>query len=150
MRYIPTTTEERERMLRMIGVGSIEDLFSDIPTAVRLHDRVCKHEFVASGSWQKKRNGVTTRHIAKRILDYGFHAPTVYFPLIVEEAIMIEPTETENLQTLDEFIEAMIAIDREAQDNPDLVKSAPHTTPVKRLDEVRAARHPDLRWKPQS
>jgi len=114
------------------------------------YDRVCKHEFVASGTRQKKRNGVTTRNIAKRILDYGFHAPTVYFPLIVEEAIMIEPTETENLQTLDEFIEAMIAIDREAQDNPDLVKSAPHTTPVKRLDEVRAARHPDLRWKPQS
>ena len=113
------------------------------------YDRVCKHEFVASGTRQKRRNGVTTRNIAKRILDYGFHAPTVYFPLIVEEAIMIEPTETENLQTLDEFIEAMIAIDREAQDNPDLVKSAPHTTLVKRLDEVRAARQPDLRWKPQ-
>ncbi len=112
------------------------------------YDRVCKHEFVASGGRQKQRNGVTTRNIAKRILDYGFHAPTVYFPLIVEEAIMIEPTETESLQTLDEFIEAMIAIDREARETPDLVKSAPHTTSVKRLDEVHAARQPDLRWRP--
>ncbi len=104
---------------------------------------------MASGTRQKKRNGVTTRNIAKRILDYGFHAPIVYFPLIVEEAIMIEPTETESLQTLDEFIESMLAIDREARDDPDLVKSAPHTSPVKRLDEVHAARQPDLRWKPQ-
>jgi len=111
-------------------------------------DRVCKHEFVASGTRQKRRDGVTTRNIAKRILDYGFHAPTVYFPLIVEEAIMIEPTETESLQTLDAFVDAMIAIDREAQETPELVKSAPHTTPVKLLDEVRAARHPDLRWTP--
>ena len=113
------------------------------------YDRVCKHEFVASGTRQKRRDGVTTRNIAKRILDYGFHAPTVYFPLIVEEAIMIEPTETESLQTLDTFVDAMIAIDREAQETPDLVKSAPHTTPVKLLDEVRAARHPDLRWTPR-
>jgi glycine dehydrogenase subunit 2 len=112
------------------------------------YDRICKHEFVASGARQKKRNGVTTKDIAKRVLDYGFHAPTIYFPLIVDEAIMIEPTETESLRTLEEFVEAMIAIDREAQENPDLVKTAPHTTPVRRLDEVRAARQPDLRWRP--
>jgi glycine dehydrogenase subunit 2 len=111
------------------------------------YDRICKHEFVASGARQKKRNGVTTRDIAKRVLDYGFHAPTIYFPLIVDEAIMIEPTETESLRTLEEFVEAMIAIDREAQENPDLVKTAPHTTPVRRLDEVRGARQLDLRWR---
>jgi glycine dehydrogenase subunit 2 len=113
------------------------------------YDRLCMHEFVLSGTRQKKQYGVTTRDMAKRLLDYGFHAPTIYFPLIVEEAIMIEPTETESKRTLDEFIEAMQAIDREAQETPDLVRSAPHTTPVTRLDEVRAARQPDLRWRPQ-
>jgi glycine dehydrogenase subunit 2 len=82
-------------------------------------------------------------------LDYGFHAPTVYFPLIVEEAIMVEPTETESLQTLDAFVDAMIAIDRECREDPEKVRTAPHTTPVGRLDEVRAARQPDLRWKPK-
>jgi len=87
--------------------------------------------------------------MAKRMLDYGFHAPTIYFPLIVEEAIMIEPTETESKRTLDEFADAMQAIAREAQDEPDVVRTAPHSTPVRRLDEVRAARQPDLRWKPR-
>ena len=111
------------------------------------YDRVCKHEFVLSGNRQKKEHGVSTRDMAKRMLDYGFHAPTIYFPLIVEEAIMIEPTETESKRTLDEFIEAMRAIDREVQENPALVHSAPHAMPVKRLDEVRAARQPDLRWR---
>ncbi|MDR7541603.1 MAG: aminomethyl-transferring glycine dehydrogenase subunit GcvPB, partial [Armatimonadota bacterium] len=101
-----------------------------------------------SGVRQKRRDGVTTRDIAKRLLDYGFHAPTVYFPLIVEEAIMIEPTETESLQTLDAFVDAMVAIDRECQEDPEKVRTAPHTTAVGRLDEVRAARSPDLRWKP--
>lgn len=114
------------------------------------YDRICKHEFVLSGTRQKKQHGVTTRDMAKRILDYGFHAPTIYFPLIVEEAIMIEPTETESKRTLDEFIDAMLAIEREARENPDLVRTAPHGTPVKRLDEARAARHPDLRWKPRT
>ena len=100
-----------------------------------------------TGTRQKKDNGVTTKDMAKRILDYGFHAPTIYFPLIVDEAIMIEPTETESKRTLDEFVDAMLDIDREARETPDLVRTAPHTTAVKRLDEVRAARHPDLRWK---
>ncbi|HEU5300040.1 MAG TPA: aminomethyl-transferring glycine dehydrogenase subunit GcvPB [bacterium] len=113
------------------------------------YDRVCKHEFVFAGTRQKKQYGVSTRDMAKRMLDYGFHAPTIYFPLIVEEAIMIEPTETESKRTLDEFIDAMRAIDREAQENPDLVHGAPHNTPVTRLDEVRAARQPDLRWRPR-
>jgi glycine dehydrogenase subunit 2 len=112
------------------------------------YDRLCKHEFVFSGRRQKHEHGVSTKDMAKRMLDYGFHAPTIYFPLIVEEAIMIEPTETESKRTLDEFIEAMRAIDREAAEQPDLVREAPHATPVRRLDEVRAARQPDLRWKP--
>jgi glycine dehydrogenase subunit 2 len=84
--------------------------------------------------------------MAKRLLDYGFHPPTVYFPLLVEEAIMIEPTETEPLAALDAFADAMIAIAIEAHSDPELVKNAPYTTPVRRLDEARAARSPDLRW----
>ena len=107
------------------------------------------HEFVLSGRRQKK-NGVRTLDIAKRLMDYGFHPPTVYFPLIVDEALMIEPTETENKDTLDAFVEAMLSIAREVDETPDLVKSAPHTTVVGRLDEARAARSPDLRWRPES
>ena len=103
------------------------------------------HEFVLSGSKQKEQ-GVSTADMAKRILDFGFHAPTVYFPLIVREAIMIEPTETESKQTLDRFAECMIAIANEVETNPELVKNAPHTTPVSRLDEVRAVRQPDIRY----
>jgi glycine dehydrogenase subunit 2 len=113
------------------------------------YDRICKHEFVLSGRRQRDRYHVTTKDMAKRLLDYGFHSPTIYFPLIVEEAIMIEPTETESLQTLDSFVEAMIAIAREAATDPETVRTAPHETPVTRLDEVTAARRPDLRWRPQ-
>jgi glycine dehydrogenase subunit 2 len=105
----------------------------------------CMHEFVLSGRRQKKL-GVTTLDIAKRLLDYGFYAPTIYFPLIVEEALMIEPTETESRETLDAFADAMIKIAEEVENNPELVKGAPHSTPVGRLDEVKAARKPDLRW----
>ncbi|MEE9488607.1 MAG: aminomethyl-transferring glycine dehydrogenase subunit GcvPB [Candidatus Brocadiales bacterium] len=105
----------------------------------------CMHEFVLSGRKQKKL-GVSTLDIAKRLLDYGFYAPTIYFPLIVEEAIMIEPTETESKETLDAFVDAMIKIAEEAQNTPELVRKAPHNTPVGRLDEVKAARKPDLRW----
>jgi glycine dehydrogenase subunit 2 len=105
------------------------------------------HEFVLSGRRQRK-NGVRTMDIAKRLMDYGFHPPTVYFPLIVDEAMMIEPTETENKDTLDAFVVAMRAIAREAEESPELVTTAPSTTMVGRLDEVRAARVPDLRWHP--
>lgn len=111
------------------------------------YERHCKHEFVLSGIRQKKL-GVRTLDIAKRLLDYGVHAPTIYFPLIVDEAIMIEPTETESKAVLDEFIEAMIAIAKEAEENPDLLKGAPYTMVVGRLDETRAARELDLRWHP--
>jgi glycine dehydrogenase subunit 2 len=106
-------------------------------------ERACKHEFVMSGRRQKKL-GVRTLDIAKRLLDFGYHPPTIYFPLNVEECIMIEPTETESKETLDGFIETMIQIAQEAQDNPDLVVNAPYSTVVKRLDETQAARKPVL------
>ncbi|MED4404691.1 MULTISPECIES: aminomethyl-transferring glycine dehydrogenase subunit GcvPB [Heyndrickxia] len=109
------------------------------------YDRHCKHEFVLSGRRQKKL-GVRTFDIAKRLLDFGFHPPTVYFPLNVEECMMIEPTETESKETLDAFIDAMIQIAKEAEENPEIVQEAPHTTIVKRLDETRAARKPVLRY----
>jgi glycine dehydrogenase subunit 2 len=112
------------------------------------YDRMCKHEFVLSGRRQRDRYHVTTKDMAKRLLDYGFHSPTIYFPLIVEEAIMIEPTETESIQTLDAFIDAMISIAGEAETTPDLVRGAPYETPVTRLDDVTAARKPVLRWRP--
>lgn len=109
------------------------------------YDRVCKHEFVLSGNRQKKQ-GVRTLDIAKRLLDFGFHPPTVYFPLIVEECMMIEPTETESKETLDAFIDVMIQIAKEAEEAPEIVQEAPQNTLVKRLDEVLAARKPKLRW----
>jgi glycine dehydrogenase subunit 2 len=107
----------------------------------------CMHECVLSARRQKK-HGVSATDIAKRLLDLGFYAPSIYFPLIVEEALMIEPTETESKETLDEFCDAMIQIAREAETNPALVRDAPVTTPVRRLDQTRAAREPDLRWSP--
>ena len=106
----------------------------------------CMHEFVAS-TRKLKANGITTLDIAKRLLDYGFHSPTIYFPLIVEDALMIEPTDTETRETLDEFADALIKILKEAKTNPEILKKAPHNTPVSRLDEVQAARKPDLRWR---
>lgn len=111
-------------------------------------DRHCKHEFVLSGKRQKKL-GVRTLDIAKRLLDFGYHPPTIYFPLNVEECIMIEPTETESKETLDSFIDAMLQIAREAEENPEIVQEAPHTTVVSRLDETTAARKPILRYQKQ-
>jgi len=110
------------------------------------YKRTCMHEFVLSGR-KLKKHGVRTLDVAKRLLDYGFHAPTVYFPLIVPEALMIEPTETETKETLDAFAEAMIKIKKEAEENPDLLHEAPHVTPVRRLDEARAARELNVRWR---
>jgi glycine dehydrogenase subunit 2 len=109
------------------------------------YDRHCKHEFVISGRRQKKL-GVRTLDIAKRLLDFGFHPPTIYFPLNVEESMMIEPTETESKETLDAFIETMIQIAKEAEENPEIVQEAPHTTVVGRLDETKAARKPILKY----
>ena len=113
------------------------------------YDYTCMHEFVLSGDKQKA-NGVHTLEIAKRLMDYKFHPPTVYFPLIVSEAMMIEPTETENKARLDEFIDVMKNIAEEVKNTPQNVLSAPHCTPVKRVDETNAARHLDLRYKKDS
>jgi glycine dehydrogenase subunit 2 len=109
------------------------------------YDRISKHEVVFSGRRQKREHGVTTLDIAKAILDHGIHPPTIYFPLIVEEALMVEPTETESLETLDRFVEVMEGIAELAATDPAAVKRAPTTTPVGRLDEAAAARRPDLR-----
>jgi glycine dehydrogenase subunit 2 len=111
------------------------------------YDEPCMHECIFTDRIQHK-SGVSTLDIAKRLLDYGFHPPTIYFPLVVSGALMIEPTETETPETLDGFVAAMLAIAREAREEPELVKTAPHSTPVGRLDEARAARKPVLRWEP--
>jgi len=109
------------------------------------YDEPCMHECIFTDRIQH-RNGVSTLDIAKRLLDYGYHPPTIYFPLVVSGALMIEPTETETPETLDGFIDAMRAIAEEARVDPELVKQAPYSTPVRRLDEARAARKPVLRW----
>jgi len=117
----------------------------DIP-----YDRPCKHEFVASATSLKKKTGVRTLDVAKRLIDKGFHPPTIYFPLIVDEGMLIEPTETESIETLDAFADALIEIAAEAESDPELVTTAPHTAPVRRLDEATAARQPNLRWRPMT
>jgi glycine dehydrogenase subunit 2 len=109
-------------------------------------DRLCMHEFVLSARRLKREHGITALDVAKRLMDYGFHPPTIYFPLIVPEALMIEPTETEPKETLDAFVEAMLAIAQEARDDPDLLKGAPHHRPVGRLDEVKAAKRAVVRY----
>ena len=109
-------------------------------------DTVCKHEFVFDGLADKS-TGVTTLDIAKRLLDYGYHAPTIYFPLLFHQSIMIEPTETESKETLDDFIDIMHRVAEEALADPDMVKSAPHSTPVRRLDETTAAKSPLLKYR---
>ncbi|MCX8007124.1 MAG: aminomethyl-transferring glycine dehydrogenase subunit GcvPB [Coriobacteriia bacterium] len=114
------------------------------------YDRSCMHEFVLSAARLRRAHGVRTLDIAKRLLDFGVHPPTVYFPLIVDEALMIEPTETESLETLDAFADAMLAIAREAERDPELLHGAPYTTPVRRLDEARAVKEPDLAWRPRT
>ena len=114
------------------------------------YDVPCMHEFVLSGDRQKEENGVSTLNIAKRIMENNIHPPTIYFPLIVHEAIMIEPTETESKERLDELIDVMLKIADEAKNNPERVKAAPLTTPVTKIDETLAARKPDLKFKPES
>jgi glycine dehydrogenase subunit 2 len=121
-------------------------------------DRLCMHEFVLSARRLKREHGISALDVAKRLMDYGFHPPTIYFPLVVPEALMIEPTETEAKETLDAFAAAMLAIAREAAENPDVIRAAPHGQPVGRLDEVKAAKrlvvkygfdeHEDLRDEP--
>jgi glycine dehydrogenase subunit 2 len=121
-------------------------------------DRLCMHEFVLSARALKRQHGITALDVAKRLMDHDFHPPTVYFPLIVPEALMVEPTETEPKETLDDFVDAMIEIARDAAERPELIKEAPHGRPVGRVDEVKAAKravvrylfedHPDLSGEP--
>ncbi len=145
--YILMLGRQNVRMvgpLSVLGANYIKESLKDcyyLPI-----ESVCKHEFVFDGLADKS-TGVTTLDIAKRLLDYGFHAPTIYFPLLFHQAIMIEPTETESKETLDSFIEIMRHIAAEALEDPDSLKTAPHTTPVRRLDETTAARQPVLRYK---
>lgn len=112
-------------------------------------DKPSMHEVVFSCVKQKEK-GISALDIAKRIIDFDMHPPTMYFPLIAKEALMVEPTETENKETLDYFIDTMLKINKEIDENPQELKDAPHRTPVKRVDEVKAARNPDLRWKPKT
>jgi glycine dehydrogenase subunit 2 len=110
--------------------------------------RRASHEFIITLKRQARESGVTAMDFAKRLLDFGFHAPTMYFPLIVPECLLIEPTETESKQMLDAFVEAMVRVGQEAQEQPEVVRSAPHSLPVRRLDDVRAAKQLDLAWQP--
>lgn len=144
--YILMLGKQNVRMvgpLAVLGANYIKESLKDcykLPI-----ESVCKHEFVFDGLLDQS-TGVTTLDIAKRLLDYGFHAPTIYFPLLFHQAIMIEPTETESKETLDDFIEIMRHIAAEAISDPESLKTAPHTTPVRRLDETTAARQPVLRF----
>jgi glycine dehydrogenase subunit 2 len=110
------------------------------------YDRLCMHEFVLSGAPMKRELGIKTLDLAKRLLDFGVHPPTVYFPLLVDEALLIEPTETETKETLDRFAEMVAEILREAAEDPEIARNAPYSTPVRRLDEARAAKQPVIRW----
>jgi glycine dehydrogenase subunit 2 len=120
-------------------LGRVADL---LPLA---YGRLCGHEFVLSGAPMKRELGLKTLDLAKRLLDHGFHPPTVYFPLLVDEALLIEPTETETKETLDAFADAIVAILREGREDPEIARTAPHTTPVRRLDEAGAAKRPRIR-----
>jgi glycine dehydrogenase subunit 2 len=145
--YIRTLGAEGIRAMSETAVLNANYVQERLRGAYRLpYDRRCMHETVYSGSRQRS-HGVRTLDIAKRLIDYGYHPPTIYFPLIVEEALMIEPTESESQENLDRFCDALLAIAREADENPEIVRSAPHTAPLRRLDEATAARHPILRWR---
>jgi glycine dehydrogenase subunit 2 len=145
--YLRTLGAEGLRQVSDNAVMNANYVLSRLRQAYHLpYDRRCMHEVVFSGSRQRAK-GVRTLDIAKRLIDYGFHPPTVYFPLIVDEALMIEPTETESKEALDAFCDALLAIDREAEEEPQVVKEAPHSAPIGRLDEATAARRPVLRWR---
>ena len=147
--YILTMGAEGLREVSENAVLNANYLLAKIGTAYDVpYGGRCMHEFVVSAAKQKEL-GVRALDIAKRLIDFGFHPPTIYFPLIVPEALMIEPTETESVETLDAFAEAMLAIAREAETNPEIIHSAPHDSPLTRLDEAAAARNPVLRWSPE-
>jgi glycine dehydrogenase subunit 2 len=123
-------------------LAKLGDVAELLPAA---YPGLCMHEFVLSGAPMKRELGIRTLDLAKRLLDHGVHPPTVYFPLLVEEALLIEPTETETKETLDHFAETIKTILEEAREDPEIARNAPYTTPVRRLDEARAAKHPVIR-----
>jgi glycine dehydrogenase subunit 2 len=136
------------REMSEVAVLNANYLLARLKGAYELpYERLCMHEFVLSARGLKREHGVNALDVAKRLMDYGFHPPTIYFPLVVPEALMIEPTESEAKETLDAFCEAMLAIAREAAEEPALLHDAPHSRPVKRLDEVRAAKDPVVRYR---
>jgi glycine dehydrogenase subunit 2 len=146
--YIRSLGEDGLRAVSENAVLNANYLMSRLKDTYELpYDRSCMHEAVFSASRQRQ-NGVRAADIAKRLIDYGFHPPTMYFPLVVDEALMIEPTETESKETIDAFIAALKEIAREAEGEPEVVKTAPHNAPMRRMDEATAARRPDLRWRP--
>ncbi|MCD6135869.1 aminomethyl-transferring glycine dehydrogenase subunit GcvPB [Candidatus Bipolaricaulota bacterium] len=143
--YILTLGDEGLRQVGENAVLNANYLQERLKKTYRLpYDRLCKHEFVLTG--KGIADGISTLDIAKRLIDYGFHPPTIYFPLIVHEALMIEPTETESRETLDRFAEALEKIAHEAKEDPQLLHEAPHTAPTRRLDQTRAARNPILTY----
>jgi glycine dehydrogenase subunit 2 len=147
--YIRTMGAEGLKKVSEYAVLNANYMMRKLEEAYELpYKQHCMHEFVLSGRKQKKL-GVRTLDIAKRLLDFGYHPPTIYFPLVVEEGMMLEPTETESKETLDSFIDAMLQIAKEVEEDPEVVQEAPHTTVVKRMDETTAARKPILRYTPE-
>ena len=142
--YVLTTGRDGLKKASQMAVLNANYLKENLKDTFKLPiDQICKHEFVLSGP----HGELNTTDIAKRMLDYGYHPPTIYFPLIIPEALMIEPTESESVETLDKFIDAMKQIAKEAEENPELLKTAPHNTIIKRVDDARAVKKPILTWK---
>jgi glycine dehydrogenase subunit 2 len=149
--YIYARMLGREGMHRVADYATLNANYlmkrlTDAGFDVAFPGRRATHEFIITLKRQDKELGITAMDFAKRLLDYNFHAPTTYFPLLVPECLLIEPTETETREELDGFVAAMVKIQQEAENTPDLLKEAPHTQPVRRLDEVRAAKQLDLVW----
>ena len=145
--YILTLGKENIRMVGPLATLNANYVKESLKDVYELPiPRVCKHEFVFDGL-KDKSTGVTTMDVAKRLLDYGYHAPTIYFPLLFHESMMIEPTENESVETLDQFIGVLRTIAQEAKENPEVVKTAPHNTPTGRANDVAAAKQPVLTWK---
>ncbi len=145
--YILTLGRENIKMVGPLATLNATYIKESLKDVYELPiDGLCKHEFVFDGL-KDKSTGVTTMDVAKRLLDYGYHAPTIYFPLLFHESLMIEPTENESKETLDSFIAVMRCIAEEAKNDPELVKTAPHNTPIGRVDDVLAAKHPIVTWR---
>ena len=138
----------RASQVAILNANYLAKRLSDAGFELAYPERRATHEFIVTLRRQAKELDISAMDFAKRLLDLGYHAPTTYFPLLVPECLLIEPTETEAPDALDGFVDAMVRIQTEAENSPEVVKSAPHTLPVRRLDDVRAARELDLRWQP--